>query len=228
MAATLLCEPAAPGAAKRREGLRRRGGALLLVLCAVCAMAACAAPVLKHTGHAATARLASARECAVSALAAWLETLQESGRIGFMAHVLVFSAWVGASMPTTIVELATGFMWGPVWGFFACVLCKSVGSMVCFLVVLLLRRRRGWQVPDALRPRLSALRNKPLMTMVGVRLAPLPLGMKNYGLALCDVPFVPYMIASLLVNAPFSASWAIAGASCSSLTEALSYDSARG
>eukprot|EP00415_Alexandrium_ostenfeldii_P004431 UN4431 len=57
--------------------------------------------------------------------------------------------------------------------------------------------------------------------MVSVRLAPLPLGVKNYGLALCEVDAAPYMLAGLLVNAPFSVLWALTGSSCHSIGEAL-------
>ncbi|CAE8597590.1 unnamed protein product, partial [Polarella glacialis] len=87
-------------------------------------------------------------------------------------------------------------------------------------------RRCGWRIPSAIEPWLAALRSRPLLTMVGVRLAPLPLGVKNYGLALCEVSIFPYTIAAMAVNMPFSMLWASAGASCRSLSEALSLEGA--
>eukprot|EP00411_Alexandrium_monilatum_P035306 CAMPEP_0175358480 /NCGR_PEP_ID=MMETSP0095-20121207/15020_1 /TAXON_ID=311494 /ORGANISM="Alexandrium monilatum, Strain CCMP3105" /LENGTH=365 /DNA_ID=CAMNT_0016656211 /DNA_START=10 /DNA_END=1107 /DNA_ORIENTATION=- len=160
------------------------------------------------------------------ALAAAFEVLQNAGWIGYACHVLLFSLWITLSLPTTVIELATGFLYGPVFGFLCSILCKSVGQMCAFLVVLTLRKRRGWQVPAALKPKLQAIRSKPLLAMVSVRLTPLPLGIKNYGLAMCEVDFLPYMLAGVMVNTPFSVIWALTGSSCLSLSEALAFDMA--
>lgn len=136
--------------------------------------------------------------------------------------------WVGLSLPTTLIELATGFLYGPYWGCACSLFCKTMGQLIAFLVVIVLRRRLGWQVPEALKPRLQALRRTPLLTMLGVRLTPFPLGLKNYGLALCEVSFLPYMIAGIVVNIPFSALWAVTGSSCHSLREAMAFDVSQG
>eukprot|EP00746_Dinoflagellata_sp_MGD_P020623 gnl/MRDRNA2_/MRDRNA2_148072_c0_seq1.p1 gnl/MRDRNA2_/MRDRNA2_148072_c0~~gnl/MRDRNA2_/MRDRNA2_148072_c0_seq1.p1 ORF type:complete len:190 (-),score=29.06 gnl/MRDRNA2_/MRDRNA2_148072_c0_seq1:182-667(-) len=86
----------------------------------------------------------------------------------------------------------------------------------------------GWGVPDSLQPRLAALRQRPFATMLAIRLAPLPLGVKNYGLAMCDVDTMSFFFAALVVNAPFSVLWNGIGAQCTSLADALNYESSGG
>eukprot|EP00411_Alexandrium_monilatum_P116962 CAMPEP_0175661004 /NCGR_PEP_ID=MMETSP0097-20121207/14734_1 /TAXON_ID=311494 /ORGANISM="Alexandrium monilatum, Strain CCMP3105" /LENGTH=365 /DNA_ID=CAMNT_0016967161 /DNA_START=10 /DNA_END=1107 /DNA_ORIENTATION=+ len=192
--------------------LRRGCGSALL----------CSAPSAAFEVSGAAAEASKFRQ----ALAAAFEVLQNAGWIGYACHVLLFSLWITLSLPTTVIELATGFLYGPVFGFLCSILCKSVGQMCAFLVVLTLRKRRGWQVPAALKPKLQAIRSKPLLAMVSVRLTPLPLGIKNYGLAMCEVDFLPYMLAGVMVNTPFSVIWALTGSSCLSLSEALAFDMA--
>ncbi|CAK0791761.1 unnamed protein product [Prorocentrum cordatum] len=75
------------------------------------------------------------------------EQLRDTGWPGLALHVVIFSAWVGLSLPTTVMEVATGFVWGAAWGFFASLLCKTIGSVIAFVVVLLLRQRLGWEAP---------------------------------------------------------------------------------
>eukprot|EP00931_Biecheleriopsis_adriatica_P087836 TRINITY_DN62250_c0_g1_i1.p1 TRINITY_DN62250_c0_g1~~TRINITY_DN62250_c0_g1_i1.p1 ORF type:complete len:343 (-),score=48.99 TRINITY_DN62250_c0_g1_i1:41-1036(-) len=147
----------------------------------------------------------------------------KTGWVGYLFHYVAFTVWLSLALPTTAVELATAYVFGPTRGFLCSITCKTLGQCVAFLVVLTLRQRRGWKIPDALRPRLESIRRKPLLTMISVRLTPLPLGLKNYGLAICDVPFVLYMLAGIAVNAPFSVLWALTGSSCKSLSDAIHF-----
>mmetsp|Transcript_45693 Transcript_45693/g.146662 ORF Transcript_45693/g.146662 Transcript_45693/m.146662 type:complete len:329 (-) Transcript_45693:50-1036(-) len=164
---------------------------------------------------------AAAGEKLVVALTALFEFYQTAGWVGVACHVVGFSLWVSLSLPTTLVEITTGFVFGPLTGFATCIVCKTVGALIAFLAVRSLRQHFGWKMPSSLLPKLEALRSRPLLTMVGVRFAPLPLGVKNYGLALCEVDFKAYMVASIMVNVPFSVLWATAGGSCHSIAEAL-------
>eukprot|EP01049_Picozoa_sp_SAG25_P008037 SAG25_NODE_695_length_5897_cov_31.858917_7_plen_156_part_00 len=52
----------------------------------------------------------------------------------------------------------------------------------------------------------------PLVALVLIRVAPLPLGVKNYGLALIEEFGLGYFVLSaLIVNFPFSCMWACVG-----------------
>lgn len=82
--------------------------------------------------------------------------------------------------------------------------------------------RFGWTLPESLNGKLSSIRRRPLLAMISIRfLFPAPLGLKNYGLAMCNVGLVPYTLAGVVSNLPFSVLWASTGASCCSLAEAL-------
>mmetsp|Transcript_31999 Transcript_31999/g.73046 ORF Transcript_31999/g.73046 Transcript_31999/m.73046 type:complete len:308 (+) Transcript_31999:95-1018(+) len=164
--------------------------------------------------------------------------LEQSGRCGYALLIVAFSTWGVFSMPSTIVELATAYVYGALWGFVASVSSKTIASAFAFALVRLVKARRSsvnwslpnlqsraWSIPERLKPKLAALKSKPVVSMVSFRLAPVPCGIKNYGLALCDVSFIPYMLAAWIVNVPFSVLWAITGSSCYSLQEAMSMGS---
>lgn len=156
-----------------------------------------------------------------------LEAIERAGNVGYVLLLCFFFVVVCLSLPTTPIELSAGFLYGPVWGCTAGVIGKTVGCFIAYMIARVLGNKRGWKVPAALEPRLSALKSQPLLTMVGIRVAPLPLGLKNYGLAMCKVPAVEYVLASLIVNIPFSCLWGSLGASCKSLKDALNFDTSK-
>eukprot|EP00747_Dinoflagellata_sp_TGD_P179999 gnl/TRDRNA2_/TRDRNA2_31728_c0_seq1.p1 gnl/TRDRNA2_/TRDRNA2_31728_c0~~gnl/TRDRNA2_/TRDRNA2_31728_c0_seq1.p1 ORF type:complete len:246 (+),score=35.92 gnl/TRDRNA2_/TRDRNA2_31728_c0_seq1:55-792(+) len=155
------------------------------------------------------------------------EFLQTSGWPGILVLHVFFMVWVLLTLPSTPIELSIGFLYGPIWGSIYGSTCKTGGSTVAFLLGRALGRRYGWKVPEALDSKLGALREAPVLTMIGIRIAPLPLGVKNYGLALTDVGCLQYCIAALVVNTPFSIMWCSAGAACTSLSEAINFDSSK-
>jgi len=156
-----------------------------------------------------------------------LEVVENAGNLGYGLLLLFFFCVVCLSLPTTPVELSAGFIYGPIWGCVAGVIGKTVGCLIAFYIGQFLGKKMGWKVPEALQSRMPALKSQPLVTMIGIRVAPLPLGVKNYGLALCEVPVSSYVSASLIVNIPFSCLWGSLGASCASLGDALNFDTSK-
>lgn len=154
-----------------------------------------------------------------------MSLLEGAGPLGYMCFMLCFTAWVVVCLPTTPIEVAAGYMYGPVWGPMSGLLCKTVGSYVALISARLVGQRRGWTLPDRLKPKLDMLNKQPVATMISIRLAPLPLAVKNYGLAFTDVSSPAYIFAASVVNTPFSIMWGAIGASCPSLAEALNSDS---
>lgn len=180
---------------------------------------------LRAGREAAAARLAEL----TSGLRGGVDRLTRAGWKGQVALVLAFSAWVCASLPVTPVEVAAGFLYGPLWGSAAGLCCKVLGSCASFLAARRCRRRlrcAACRVASG-RKTSSALRKRPVLTMIGIRLTPVPLGVKNYGLGLSEAPFGAFLLSVLLVDAPFSVLWASTGASCHSLADALSLDESR-
>ena len=151
-----------------------------------------------------------------------LAQLADLGAWGPVLLTLLFSVYVACGLPSTPVELAAGFLYGPIVGAAIGTAAKTLGSTCAYWVGRVIGKRTGWKVPDQLEPYLAQLRVNPTATMVVIRVAPLPLVVKNFGLALAEVPAIPYTVAALVVNGPFSVMWAMIGASCASLAEALS------
>merc|ERR1712232_804702 len=109
--------------------------------------------------------------------------LEGAGWWGFAGLIIGFTICVCFALPSTPIEIAAGYLYGPIWGTVCGSVSKTAGSTVAFLVGRLLGQRFGYEVPGALADKLSALQDRPFMTMVGIRVAPLPLAVKNYGLA---------------------------------------------
>jgi len=114
-------------------------------------------------------------------------------------------------------------VWGPVSG----LLGKTVGSYAALLIARRLGHQRGWTIPEKIKPKLDMLHKQPIVTMISIRLAPLPLAAKNFGLAFTDVSSPAYIAAAVAVNGPFSLMWGAIGASCHSLSDALSLEGNR-
>lgn len=150
-----------------------------------------------------------------------LEVLRHAGPLGHLAIVASFTIWVWIALPITPVEIAIGFIFGPMWGFVCNLFCKTLGSAGAFLTAQQLGRRRGWKMPGIVRSRLPLLRTKPVLTMIGLRLLPVPLVVKNYGLGLCEVRLSHFLVATIAVDIPPSAIWATVGGSSASLSDAL-------
>mmetsp|Transcript_49452 Transcript_49452/g.130690 ORF Transcript_49452/g.130690 Transcript_49452/m.130690 type:complete len:261 (+) Transcript_49452:77-859(+) len=156
-----------------------------------------------------------------------VEALQGAGPAGFVGFLVAFSVWVCLALPTVPIEVAAGFLYGKAWGPLCGIICKTTGSCAAFMIARLLGQRWKWKVPDAISSKLTLLKSRPLLTMVGIRLAPLPLGLKNYGLALSEVGLANFMLASIIVNSPFALLWGYVGASCQTLAEAIHFNSSQ-
>ena len=107
------------------------------------------------------------------------------------------------SLPTTPLEIGISYVYGLPLGLLASVFGKTAGSALAFLGCKAVGKRRGWRVPERLTQQLSKLDEggHPLMSLILIRLAPIPLGMKNYGLALVpSCGFGYFTLASLIVN----------------------------
>jgi len=61
-----------------------------------------------------------------------------------------------------------------------------------------------------------------LLSLILIRIAPIPLGLKNYGLALApSIDFTLFTVASAIVNVPFSIMWCLLGSQAKNLGDAL-------
>eukprot|EP00927_Polykrikos_kofoidii_P056995 TRINITY_DN51096_c0_g1_i1.p1 TRINITY_DN51096_c0_g1~~TRINITY_DN51096_c0_g1_i1.p1 ORF type:complete len:507 (-),score=64.28 TRINITY_DN51096_c0_g1_i1:469-1788(-) len=154
-----------------------------------------------------------------------LEGLQSLGMAGHAATIVVFVLWVLFTLPLTPMEIAVGFIYGAMPGAAFGLFCKSTGSCTAFVLGRRLGRRCGLKMPEVLNSRLALIRSRPVLAVIGVRLMPVPLVVKNYGLGLCDLTFFNFCLGAFAVDLPFSIIWASTGNSCRSLSEALNFSS---
>lgn len=144
----------------------------------------------------------------VAALQAWVEGAGAAGPIVFMA---LYALATVLFLPGSVLTLAGGALFGPVWGTLWNLTGATVGAALAFLVARYLgadwvARRAG--------PRLSRLNDG--VTAEGwrfvafVRLVPLfPFNLLNYALGLTRIPFVAYVLATWLFMLPgaFAYTW---------------------
>jgi len=161
-----------------------------------------------------------------------LKSLGVAGRVGY---VVSLSFWTFFCLPTTPIELASGFIF-PLWAAtFMSVAGKTAGSL--FALVLgrrflkpfisrMLSRVGGGGSSSALHRHLvSELKLRPIQTMSILRAAPLPTPFKIYGLCMFEPELVPapaYFLVALIINTCWSLVWSLTGSSAGSLQDAVS------
>ncbi|KAL1519711.1 hypothetical protein AB1Y20_023221 [Prymnesium parvum] len=164
------------------------------------------------------------------------------GRVGLLAYTCFLCVWTTLALPTTPLEMIAGFTFTLAGSTVAGLIGKTCGSVLAFVIGRTLlgpcRRMMRWmrgkpplavdevKMPSAFGGKLEeALRQRPVQTICIIRVAPIPGGVKNFGLSLFPssvVPLPTFVAVTLVTNAPFSFAWSLAGSSASNLQEAMS------
>lgn len=136
-----------------------------------------------------------------TALQAWVEGAGAAGPLLFMA---VYALATVLFLPGSVITLAGGALFGPVWGTLWNLTGATVGAALAFLIARYLgadwvTRRAG--------PRLASLNQgvsaEGWRFVAFVRLVPLfPFNLLNYALGLTRIPFLAYVLASWLFMLP--------------------------
>uniref|UniRef100_A0A7S2WPG0 VTT domain-containing protein n=1 Tax=Mucochytrium quahogii TaxID=96639 RepID=A0A7S2WPG0_9STRA len=147
--------------------------------------------------------------------------IQEQGDMGPVYYVLFLGIWITCLLPSSIVEVVPGFLFGFGTGFVVSLAGKCLGIVLSLLVCRLflksrvrsmLFKRYAWA-----RALSSAVEEEGVPVLVVVRLSYVPMVVKNYGLAILDVPVSSFLLAGLLSGAPFSLLWSLLGSSSKNL-----------
>ena len=147
-------------------------------------------------------------------LADWVTMLAEYARnTGVLGVVLFFLAYVVSTvafLPGSILTLAAGFVYGPLWGL-AIVSPASVAGATCaFLLGRTLLRNWATRVGESARVRAidAAVSREGFKIVLLLRLSPIiPFNALNYALSLSNVPVRTYLLASFLGMLPGTAMW---------------------
>lgn len=163
--------------------------------------------------------------------------LQGEGMLGVGYYAAFLALWTMCCLPTTPLEIAAGFTFSTVHSVVASIIGKTAGSVITFTLARFFASRflsavsasatRGGtlgRIRELAWHLESAVVARPVQTLTMVRASPMPIALKNYGLALLPAHVVQlptFALITLVVNVPYSIAWSLTGSSASSLQEAL-------
>lgn len=143
-----------------------------------------------------------------AALQAWVEGAGAAGPLLFMA---VYALATVLFLPGSVLTLAGGALFGPVWGTLWNLTGATVGAAIAFLIARYLgadwvARKAGGRIKQLI----DGVEQEGWRFVAFVRLVPLfPFNLLNYALGLTRIPFVAYVLASWLFMLPgaFAYTW---------------------
>lgn len=136
-----------------------------------------------------------------AALQTWVESAGSAAPLVFIA---LYAAATVLFLPGSVITLAGGVLFGPVWGTLWSLTGATLGAALAFLIARYLGG--DWVAPRA-GQRLSRLNDgvaaEGWRFIAFVRLVPLfPFNLLNYALGLTRIAFMPYVLASALFMLP--------------------------
>jgi uncharacterized membrane protein YdjX (TVP38/TMEM64 family) len=132
---------------------------------------------------------------------AWLS---HAGMLGPLLFIALYAVAAVLFLPGTIMTLAGGALFGPIWGFLYNLTGATLGATLAFLVARYISgdwviRRGGGRIHDLVK----GVEAEGWRFVVFVRLVPLfPFNLSNYALGLTRIPLVPYVLASFFAMSP--------------------------
>ena len=137
----------------------------------------------------------------VAALQTWVESAGSAAPLVFIA---LYAAATVLFLPGSVITLAGGALFGPVWGTLWSLTGATLGAALAFLIA---RHLGGDWIARRAGPRLSRLNDgvaaEGWRFIAFVRLVPLfPFNLLNYALGLTRIAFLPYVLASALFMLP--------------------------
>uniref|UniRef100_A0A7S3V1S7 VTT domain-containing protein n=2 Tax=Aplanochytrium stocchinoi TaxID=215587 RepID=A0A7S3V1S7_9STRA len=152
----------------------------------------------------------------------WIE---KQGNWGPVYYTIFLAVWVTLLLPCSILEVVPGFLFGFKIGWTVSVIGKSFGSLISLFLgrYFLASRIRGYVLEKypSLKAFDKAVELEGFKVILMIRVAYLPMLIKNYGLSILDIPIAKIVIASFMAGIPFSAAWAGIGASSKNLAEIM-------
>ncbi|CAL1161305.1 unnamed protein product [Cladocopium goreaui] len=180
--------------------------------------------------------LSTDRQVVLLHLTTAAERAEQLGNAGIAGYVLCFVVATLMMIPTGPLEMAAGLLFTRRLGLLGAItlaaVAKQVSGSVGFLLGRTLFRESAQETVVARFPIfkavMQAVKTEPFtvtcslaLTPSMVRFAPIPTTAKSMGLAASGVSFGPFLLASSLFGAPWSALSAVVGSTLASLPEIL-------
>jgi uncharacterized membrane protein YdjX (TVP38/TMEM64 family) len=150
-----------------------------------------------------------------------------SGLLGTVLTQIVFLLWVVLLLPTTAFEVLIAFTYGFPVSFAISMVGKTVGSIAVFGVARLFLRERAWKAVsenEVLSTLLYTAQEHCFWTVSMVRLAYIPLSIKNVGLSAFPVSVTIFSICTFLTNIPYAICYCWLGSSLSGIADSTTGD----
>lgn len=143
------------------------------------------------------------------------ESMREAGIGGFLVFVLTFCIGQLLYIPGFVFVMVSGLAYGPVWGSVASMIAATISVAVSFVIVRTIGgqplKHISIKKPFLQRP-LDRLEQRPIRSMIVIRLFLWAIPPVNYTLAMSGVTFRDYMIAAVIgMTPPFVALSVAAG-----------------
>jgi uncharacterized membrane protein YdjX (TVP38/TMEM64 family)/rhodanese-related sulfurtransferase/sulfur relay (sulfurtransferase) complex TusBCD TusD component (DsrE family) len=135
------------------------------------------------------------------ALESWVQQFGAAGPLVFMA---VYAIGTVLFLPGSVLTLAGGALFGPVWGTFYNLTGATLGATLAFLIARYLasdwvaHKASGW-----MKQLMDGVEKEGWHFVAFVRLMPLfPFNLLNYALGITRIPLLHYVVASYLFMLP--------------------------
>lgn len=142
--------------------------------------------------------------------------------IGTWGPLLLLAAYVLAGLfffPITVLGIAAGFVFGPLWGVVYVFVAVNVGAVITFLVGRLSRGPLTPWLERRAAPAMTLLRSYGAVTVMGGRMLPfLPFAVLNYAMAFSTVRMRDYLIGTLGGVVPLTVVYVMIGATVGSVS----------
>ncbi len=134
------------------------------------------------------------------------EAMQGTGWWGFVVFIGIFCTGLLFGIPGIVFLFAAVLVYGKLWGAAASILAGIIGMTISFVVV---RRLGGQPFKDITRPFLrkwlDRVDQRPIRSIIVIRLVMMAFPAVNYALAMSSVKFRDYFIGSSIgLVPPFS------------------------
>ena len=151
----------------------------------------------------------------------------ESSEYAMMAYLAFTVVGVIALVPTTAMEFSGGFLFGPKYGLMGTLLFTCAAKFVANVIAVTLAKYvlRDWvrrsfvDRSELLSLVAEAAKDEPYKMAFLVRGSYAPLSVKNYGLGVLDIGYLPIMATSCIFSPFYAAQNIYMGSACKSLQE---------
>jgi uncharacterized membrane protein YdjX (TVP38/TMEM64 family)/rhodanese-related sulfurtransferase len=146
----------------------------------------------------------------VTALQAWL---QELGPLAPIVFMLIYALATVLFLPGSVLTLAGGVLFGPMWGTFYNLTGATIGATLAFLIARYIAS--GWVEQKAggkLKHLIEGVESEGWRFVAFVRLVPLfPFNLLNYALGLTRIKLSHYIVASYVCMLPGAVAYTYLG-----------------